>query len=162
MKRPGRRTALVAAVLACLLAAAATFVLLRGESAEDVAEDYLVAIWEGDWITECDLATEQWRHVLFDGHPFASCSDYATAADKANRDGGFAEFRDDTDLTITVEQFNGQDDRARVGYVIEFGYDGDDQAGFDALWQGGGPVDRGTVELVRVGGDWRVAGVDAG
>lgn len=162
MKRPNRRTALVAGTVVVLVAVAAWFALLRGEGAEDVSEEYLAAIWEGDWTTECELATDQWRHVLFDGHPFANCADYAKAADKANRDGGFATFREDTEVTITVEEFSSEGDKARVGYVIEFSYDGDDQAGFDELWQGGGPVDRGTVELARVDGEWRIGGVDAG
>lgn len=159
-----RRTVLLAAgsaVLAIVLVAA-WLLVLRGASAEDVAEDYLAATWEGDWATECELAGEQWRNYLFDGYPFASCADYATAAVKADRDGGFDEFRADTDVTITVAKAGSGGGRARVGYVVEFAYHGDDRDGFDALWQGGGALDRGTIELVDVDGTWRVAGVDGG
>lgn len=148
-----------------LLAAIVALVVLvagRGDGPQDVAADYLAASWEGDWRTECDLASEEWRRYLYEGHPFADCAAYAESAEAALSEGGFADYADDTDVNVSVETRGDDDGRARVAYVIEFRYHGDDRAGFDALWQGGGAVDRGTIELVEVDGEWRVAGVDAG
>lgn len=164
MGRPRRRVvAVLAGVVAPVLLAGVTFVLLqRGEGPEDVAEDYLAASWQGAWRTECELATEEWRRYLFEGFPFADCQAYAVSAENANGTGGFADFADDTDLAVSVETLREGDGTARVAYLIEFDYRGEDRAGFDELWQGGGAVDRGTVELVEVDGEWRVAGVDAG
>lgn len=171
MARPARRALLLALAAAALVALLVGAVLaLSGPGPEEVAEDYLEASWTGDWRTECDLATEEWRRAeLFAGHPFADCAAFAAASREATRgtseetgDGGFLEYADDTDIAITVQTVNDDDGRARIEYLIEFEYDGPDPEGFDALWQGGGPVDRGTVELAEVDGDWRIAGVDAG
>lgn len=166
MARPGRRTVLAVAVVVVLALAGGAVALvlaLRGAGPEQVAEDYLRAQWSGDWRSECDLATLEWRDAeLYGGHPFADCASYADAAKDANDDNPFLSFADDTDVEVTVTTLNDGDGRARIAYVIEFRYHGEDQSGFDELWQGGGAYDRGTVELVEVDGDWRVAGVDAG
>lgn len=163
MRRPGRRTAIAAAALVVVVAAVASLVvLLRGPGPEDVAEDYLRASWEGAWRTECALATEQWRTYLYEGEPYADCAAYAEAAAATAESSALAPYRGDTDVVVTVEPFSQGDGRARVSYDVELRYHGDDQDGFDAIWQGAGPHDRGTVELVEVDGDWRVAGVDAG
>lgn len=166
MARPRRRTALaiaVVAVLAVVGGAVALVLSLRGPGPEEVAEDYLRAQWSGDWRTQCDLATLAWRDAdLYGGHPFADCAAYADAAKDANADNPFLSFADDTDVQVTVTTLNDADGRARIGYVVEFRYDGDDPSGFDELWQGGGAYDRGTIELVEADGEWRVAGVDAG
>ncbi|HWJ08363.1 MAG TPA: hypothetical protein VNS46_03245 [Nocardioides sp.] len=164
MVRPGRRTLLAVGVVVALVGAALALVLaLRGPGPEDVAEDYLRAQWSGDWRVECDLATLAWRDAeLYGGHPFADCAAFADAAEEANADNPFLSFADDTDLEVSVETLNDDDGRARVEYLVEFRYHGDDQAGFDQLWQGGGAYDRGTIELTEVEGAWRVAGVDAG
>lgn len=166
MRRPGRRTVLaiaVVVVLALAAGAAALVLALRGGGPEQVAEDYLRAQWTGDWRTECDLATLEWRDAdLYGGHPFADCAAYADAAKEANADNPFLSYADDTDVDVTVQTLNDADGRARIEYVVEFRYHGDDPSGFDGLWQGGGAYDRGTVELVEVDGEWRVAGVDAG
>lgn len=164
--RAGRRTVLAvgaALVLALVGGAVALVLALRGAGPEGVAEDYLRAQWTGDWRAECDLATLEWRDAdLYGGHPFADCGAYADAAEEAHADNPFLAFADDTDVEVTVETVNDDDGRARVEYVVEFRYHGEDRSGFDELWQGGGAYDRGTVELVEVDGDWRVAGVDAG
>lgn len=166
MGRPGRRTVLAVAVvvvLALVGGAVALVLSLRGPGPDEVAEDYLHAQWTADWRAECDLATREWRDSeLYGGHPFADCASYADAAEGASADNPFLPFADDTDVEVTVRTLNDDDGRARVEYVVELRYHGDDQAGFDELWQGGGAYDRGTVELVEVDGDWRVAGVDAG
>lgn len=166
MRRPGRRTvvAIAAVVVLALAGVVVALVLaLRGPAPEAVAEDYLRAQWSGDWRAECDLATREWRDAeLYGGHPFADCAAYADAAEDANADNPFLSFADDTDIEVTVQTLNDEDGRARVEYVVELRYHGDDQSGFDELWQGGGAYDRGTVELVDVDGEWRVAGVDAG
>ncbi len=166
MARPGRRTVLaiaVAVVLAVAGGAMALVLSLRGPGPEEVAEDYLRAQWSGDWRTQCDLATLAWRDAdLYGGHPFADCAAYADTAEEANADNPFLSFADDTDVEVTVTTLNDADGRARVEYVVELRYRGDDRSGFDALWQGGGAYDRGTVELVEDDGEWRVAGVDAG
>lgn len=153
MKRPGRRTALAAAAVAILLAVAAWFVLLRGESAEDVAEDYLDALWSGNWEAQCELASQEWRRVIFEGYPFATCQQYGEASDKAEaadeRDGvgDVVVAVDVEDFTITVVELSQGDGRARVSYLVEY-----DSSG----------VERGTIELVEVDGDWRIAGVAIG
>jgi hypothetical protein len=153
----------VVAVVAALAVAAGILVLaLRGPGPEDVAAQALAATWEGDPRTECELATEQWRRYLYEGHPFANSAQFAKAAAEAGEDNPFAPFRDDTDIEVTVEPVSEGDGKARVAYVVELDYRGDDRVAFDDLWAGGGPVDRGTVELVEVDGEWRVAGVDAG
>ena len=166
MRRPGRRTVVAIGVLVALALAGgvvALVLVLRGPGPEAVAEDYLRAQWSGDWRTECDLATREWRDAeLYGGHPFADCADYADAAEQASADNPFLPYADDTDVEVTVQTLNDEDGRARVEYLLEFRYHGDDRSGFDELWQGGGAYDRGTVELVEVDGDWRVAGVDAG
>lgn len=163
MRRPGRRTVIASAALVAVVAAVASLVvLLRGPGPEDVAEDYLRASWEGAWRTECALATEQWRTYLYEGEPYADCAAYAEAAAATAESSALAPYRGDTDVVVTVELFSQGDGRARVTYDVELRYHGEDRDGFDAIWQGAGPHDRGTVELVEVDGDWRVAGVDAG
>ncbi len=166
MSSPGRRTTLlvVAAVVLALAAAGTGLVLaLRGPAPDEVAEDYLRAQWAGDARTECELATEQWQHFLFEGRPYAGCADYAAAAEKAQRAGsGFAEYAEDTDVEVTVETTAEGDGEARVAYALSFRYHGGDRAGFDALWQGASPQDRGTVLLSEGPDGWQVAGVDAG
>lgn len=166
MARPGRRTVLaiaVAVVLAGAGGAVALVLSLRGPGPEEVAEDYLRAQWSGDWRAQCDLATLAWRDAdLYGGHPFADCAAYADAAEEANADNPFLSFADDTDVEVTATTLNDADGRARVEYLVELRYHGDDRSGFDELWQGGGAYDRGTVELVEADGEWRVAGVDAG
>ena len=163
MRRPGRRTLLaLAALLVVVAVVASVVVLLRGPAPEDVAEDYLRASWDGAWRTECSLATEQWRDYLYEGEPYADCAAYAEAAAARAETSALAPYRGDTDVVVTVEPFSEGDGRARVTYDVELRYHGDDHAGFDAIWQGAGPHDRGTVELVEVDGEWRVAGVDAG
>ncbi|QSR28247.1 hypothetical protein CFH99_21730 [Nocardioides aromaticivorans] len=166
MRRPGRRTVLGVAALVVLALAGGVVALvlaLRGSGPEAVAQDYLRAQWSGDWRAECDLATLEWRDAeLYGGHPFADCAAYADAAKEASTDNPFLPYADDTDVEVTVQALNEEDGRARVEYVVELRYHGEDQSGFDELWQGGGAYDRGTVELVEVDGDWRVAGVDAG
>ncbi|KRB78574.1 hypothetical protein ASE01_04770 [Nocardioides sp. Root190] len=166
MSGPGRRWlvgAVLLGVLTALVAAVVSVLSLRAPGPAEVAEDYLASSWNGDWRTECDLATKEWRRAdLFAGYPFADCAAFADAAEEASGEGGFLDFADDTDIDITVQTVNDDDGRARVEYLIEFRYDGPDREGFDALWQGGGALDRGTVELVDVDGAWRVAGVDAG
>lgn len=161
----GRRTALAVGVVVLAVAAGvvALVLALRGPGPADVAEDYLRAQWRGDWHTQCDLATAQWRDAqLYGGHPFADCAEYADTAEQAGSDNPFLAFADDTDVRVTVEVLNDDDGRARVEYLVELDYHGADRAGFDELWQGAGSYDRGTVELLEVEGDWRIAGVDAG
>ena len=173
--RPGRRRLLLGAVVALVLVAAgvtAAVLLTRGTPPEDVATDYLEATWRGDGRTECDLATDEWRHYLYNGFPFPDCASYAEAAARVADERrepepgrpppGFAAFADDTDVRIDTVTRSEGDGVARIEYVIELRYHGTDRAGFDALWQGGGAVDRGTMELREVDGRWRVAGVDAG
>jgi hypothetical protein len=166
MGRPGRRTLLAVGglvVLALVGGVVALVLALRGPGPEEVTEDYLRAQWSGDWRAECDLATLAWRDAeLYAGHPFADCASFADAAREANAANPFLPFVDDTDVEVSVETVNEDDGRARVEYVVEFRYHGDDRAAFDELWRGGGAYDRGTVELAQVDGDWRVAGVDAG
>lgn len=162
----GRRTVLaivVVLVLALVGGVVGLVLSLRGSGPEQVAEDYLRAQWTADWRAECDLATREWRDAeLYGGHPFADCASYAEAAQEANADNPYLSFADDTDVEVTVRSLNDGDGRARVEYVVELRYHGEDPSGFDELWQGGGSYDRGTVELVELDGDWRVAGVDAG
>ncbi len=164
--RPGRRTVLGlgAVVLLALVGGAVALVLaLRGDGPDRVAEDYLRAQWQADWRTQCDLATPAWRDAdLYGGHPFADCATYAEAAEEANADNAFLPFAEDTDVDVTVRTLNDDDGRARVEYVVELDYHGEDRSEFDELWQGAGAYDRGTIELVEVDGEWRVAGVDAG
>ncbi|TNM50153.1 hypothetical protein FHP29_01070 [Nocardioides albidus] len=136
--------------------------LLRGPGPQGVAEDYLRASWTGRWRAMCEAATEQWRTYLFQGVPYADCAAYADADASAGRGSAFDPYREDTEITVSVEPFSEGDGRARVSYEVELRYHGADRAGFDAIWQGARPIDRGTVELVEVDGDWRVAGVDAG
>lgn len=163
MRPPARRTVLASAALLVVVAVVASVVvLLRGPTPEDVAEDYLRASWDGAWRTECALATEQWRTYLYEGEPYADCAAFAKAAAATAESSAFAPYRGDTDVVVTVEPFSQDDGRARVSYDVELRYHGADRAGFDAIWQGAGPHDRGTVELVEVDGAWRVAGVDAG
>lgn len=164
MTRRRRTTLLVGAVVVLALVAGTVGLVLalRGPGPEDAAEDYLTAQWTGDARTQCDLATEQWQHVLFEGHPFPDCAAFASAAKEADGDDGFLAYADDTDLQVALQTTEAGDGQARVAYVLTFRYHGADRAGFDALWQGGDPVDRGTVLLAQVDGDWRVAGVDAG
>lgn len=166
MRRPGRRSAVAIAVvvaLALAAGAAALALALRGADPDQVAEDYLRAQWTADWATQCDLATPAWRDAdLYGGHPFADCATYAETAREANGDNPYLAFVDDTDVEVTVQTLNDADGRARVEYVVELDYRGDDRSGFDELWQGAGAYDRGTIELVDVDGEWRVAGVDAG
>ena len=155
MRRPGRRTAVVAIVAALLLAVAgACVLLLRGEGAEDVAEDYLDAVWSGDWETQCELASEQWRPVIFEGYPFGTCEQYREASEKAeDADAGDGVVTVDADkFTITVVELSEGDGRARVSYLVEYeGADSEDTG-----------LERGTIELVEVDGNWRVAGVAVG
>lgn len=165
MRRPRRRTALLGAGLLALVAAVlAAVVLLRGPGPEEVGEDYLDALWTGDGETQCALSSEEWRRVLYEGHPFASCEQYgAAAADADARDeaDGVAEV-EVSDVRITVVELSEGDGRARVSYLVEFvRVDGsaDGSAGPAADASG---ADRGTIELVEVDGDWRIAGVDAG
>lgn len=132
----------------------------RGPQPDAVAEDYLRAIWHHDAEHACELATDPWRHVLYNGRPYADCDAYASAA-RTTPD-GFAAFEPDTDIVVSTELINQGDDRARVSYVVELTYHGGDRAGFDALWQGGGATDRGTIELVDRDGQWRINGVAAG
>lgn len=164
--RPRRRTvlALGAGVLVLVVGGVVALALaLRGDGPDQVAEDYLRAQWTADHRTQCDLATPAWRDAdLYGGHPFADCATYAEAAGKASEDDPFLPFVDDTDVDVTVQTLNDEDGRARVEYVVELVYHGEDRSGFDALWAGAGAYDRGTIELVEVDGDWRVAGVDAG
>lgn len=162
-RRPGRRVLLAgAALLTVLVVAVAAVLLLRGNGPEDVAEDYLRATWTSDPATECELATDQWRHYLYEGEPYADCAAFAKAAGEAREKSVYERFRADTDVTVTVESVSQGDGRARVAYQVDLLYHGKDQAGFDELWQGGGPRDRGTIELVEVDATWRIAGVDAG
>lgn len=158
-----RRTVVGVAALVVLTAVAVGVVLrlMRGEAPDEVAEDYLAATWHGDDAAACTLSAEPWRHVLFDGRPYADCATYAEAAGK-ERDDGFAAFEPDTDIVVSTRLVNEDDDSARVDYVVELRYHGDDRAGFEALWRGGGATDRGTIELRKVDGEWRIAGVDAG
>lgn len=156
-----RRIAVVAVVLALVAAVAGLFVVLRGASAEDVAEDYLDALWSGDWETQCDLSSDQWRQYIYEGYPFASCQEYADAADRADElddadevDGEAVADIEVDNVRITVTELSKVDGRARVSYLVEF-----DQQGGESDGPG---VDRGTVELVDVDGHWRVGGVDAG
>lgn len=156
-----RRAVVVAAVLAVIAAVAGLFVVLRGDSAEDVAKDYLEALWSGDWETQCDLSSDEWRQYIYEGYPFASCEEYADASDRADElddaDEGDGEPLADVEVDnvrITVTELSEVDGRARVSYLVEF----DQQGGASD----GPGVDRGTVELVDVDGDWRVGGVDAG
>jgi len=159
-----RRTAVGVAVLAVLtaLAVGAVLWLMRGEAPDEVAEDYLAATWHGDDEAACDLSAASWRHVLYNGRPYADCAAYAEEAGKERDDDGFAAFEPDTDVVVSTRILNEDDESVRVDYVVELRYHGDDRAGFDALWQGGGATDRGTIELRKVDGEWRIAGVDAG
>ena len=157
-----RRLLAAAAALVVVAVAAGLVLVLRGPGPEDVVEDYLAAYWRGDGRTQCAMSTEQWRHYLYEGQPFADCDEYARAARKAAKGGPLGRFRDDTRVSVRVEEVSEGDGKARVAYVVELDYRGEDRAGFNALVQGGGGVDRGTVELVDDAGEWRVAGVDAG
>ncbi|MCX6399118.1 MAG: hypothetical protein NTX33_04200 [Propionibacteriales bacterium] len=156
-----RRIIVAAVVLAVLAAAAGLFVVLRGDSAEEVAKEYLDALWSGDWEAQCDLSSEKWRQYIYEGYPFASCAEYADASDRADRldaadevDGEPVADVEVDNVRITVTELSEVDGRARVSYLVEF-----DQQGGESDGPG---VDRGTVELVDVDGDWRVGGVDAG
>lgn len=159
-----RRRTVVGIVLLLAVAVVGGAVALvlanRGPGPDEVAEEFLTAQWTGDWTTECELATEDWQHVLFEGHPFADCDAFADSAAKANADNPFLDYVDDTDVDVSVQVRSDEDDVARVEYVVEFRYHGEDRTGFDALWQGGSAADRGTLQLARVDGDWRVAAVD--
>lgn len=165
MRRPRRRTALLGAGLLALVAAVvAAVVLLRGPGPEEVGEDYLDALWSGDWETQCALSSEEWRRVLYEGYPFASCEQYGAAADDADaRDEADGVVKVEvSDVRITVVELGEGDGRARVSYLVEFvreggAADGSAEPGADAPG-----ADRGTIELVEVDGDWRIAGVDAG
>lgn len=165
MSRPGRRTTVVGVAVAVVLvlAAGAGALLLaqRGPGPGEVAEDYLRAQWTGDARTECELSAAAWQHVLFEGRPFADCAAFAAEAEK-NTARGLGEHAADTDIAVTVETTQEDDGQARVAYVLTFRYHGADRAGFDELWQGGDPVDRGTVLLSEGGDGWQVAGVDPG
>lgn len=151
-----RRVAVVGVVLALVAAVAAAFVLLRGDSAEDVAQEYLDALWSGEWETQCELSSEQWQHYLFEGYPFSSCEQYGSAAEKAEEADEAEGDRtvEVSDVQITVTERSEGDGEARVSYLVEF-----EQQGGESDGSG---VDRGTIELVEVDGDWRVGGVDAG
>lgn len=165
MRRPRRRTALVVvAVVVLALAAGVTGLVLalRGPGPDDVAEDYLRAQWEGDARAECELASEQWQHFLYEGRPFADCAAFAAEKESTAGGTGFAKYARDTDIEVRVETAEDDGGKARVAYVVALRYHGADRAGFDALWQGGEPVDRGTVLLDEGDDGWRVAGVDAG
>lgn len=163
-RRPSSRVvaAFVALLAAALVAVggAAAWVLLRAEGPTEVAERYLAAGWRGDWAVQCDLAAEEWRRQLYEGHPFRDCEEFADTATEARADLPWTRYRADTEVVVTTEIFSEVGDRARVSYLIELHYRGDDRAGFEELLQGS--VDRGTVELVRRDHAWRVAGVDEG
>lgn len=179
----GRR--LLAAVVALAVvvagAAGALWWLRRGDPPADVATAYLRAQWEGDARTQCATSAPPWQHVLFNGYPFADCAAFARAAAKAEEadsldagggagDGGapgvpladFPRYRADTRVSVDVVEESADDDRARISYLVRLTYAGPDRAGFDALWQGGPAQDRGSIEMVRVDGAWRVGGVDRG
>lgn len=166
MRRPGRRTTLVvvAGVVVVALAAGVVALVLarRGPGPDEVASDYLRAQWTGDARTECELSAQAWQHLLFEGHPFADCAAFAAAADEAATSRGLAAYADDTDIQVAVETTEEDDGEARVSYALTFRYHGEDRAGFDALWQGADPVDRGTVLLSEGDDGWLVAGVDPG
>lgn len=160
----GRRVVLGTVVLLALAVVGGAVVLVlasRGPGPDEVAEEFLTAQWTGDWETQCDLATEEWRHILFEGHPFADCASFAASAQEANADNPYLRYAGDTDVAVSVEVRSDEDDQARIEYLVELTYRGDDRTGFDELWQGGGAIDRGSVQLARVDGDWRVAAVDA-
>lgn len=165
MRRPRRRPALLGAgLLALAVAVVASVVLLQGPGPEEVGEDYLDALWSEDWETQCALASEEWRRVLYEGHPFASCEQYGDAAEDADaRDeaDGVA-MVEVSDVRITVVELSEGDGKARVSYLVEFVREGGADAGSEGLGADGSGVDRGTIELVEVDGDWRIAGVDAG
>lgn len=175
-RRPSARTIVAAAVAVVLVAAGALWWWQR-DSPTDAAQRYLRAQWSGHWVEQCDLATLSWRQVIYNGYPFADCDAYARAARKADREdaagappaqgsapsstlAGFAAYRAETDVDVRVEELSSGDGRARIAYLVVLRYRGDDRSGFDALWQGAPPEDRGTVEMVDDGG-WRVAGVDS-
>lgn len=166
MRRPRRRTALLGAgVLVLVAAVVAAVLLLRGPGPEEVAEDYLAALWSGEAETRCELATEEWRRFLYEGYPFGSCQQFADAADDAaERDeaDGVVVVETEADVRITVVELSKGDGRARVSYLVEFVREGGTGAGSEGLGTDGAGVDRGTIELAEVDGDWRVAGVDAG
>lgn len=165
MRRPGRRTTLVVVAVVVLAVAAGVTGLvlaLRGPGPDDVAEDYLRAQWDGDARTECELASQQWQHFLYEGRAFADCAAFAAEEKRTASEAGFARYADDTDIEITVRTAEDDGGKARVAYVVALRYHGADRAGFDALWQGGEPVDRGTVLLDEGDDGWQVAGVDAG
>lgn len=158
-----RRLLLVAATLLLVAGVVtAAVLLLRKDAPSDVAERYLRASWDRGWRTECELATDQWRDYLYGGVPYADCTAFAKASRTTAKESPFEPFRKDTTIDIAVQPFSEGDGKARVTYVVELRYHGDYRSAFDAVWQGAGARDRGTIELVETDGGWRIAGVDEG
>lgn len=157
-----RRRLLLAGVLALSLLVVLVVGLttvLRADSPEEVAEEFLNAGFNAEYETYCELWTAESQEDELDGAEVGDCEEYA---EQATEDEGpdFRSLLADVDIHIAVgvAEDGDDEDTVTVQWAMVWSYTGDDLEGAeDELSMDGrvGGYD-GELELVKEDGEWKV------
>lgn len=138
-------------VLALVVALVVLLSIVGGGSPEDVAQDYLDAIEEGDVERACELTTEDSRQSDFDYYEVDDCASYAEEVESQTADTGID--IDDIRYSFDITGSEEDGDTATVDFDYTVEYVGDDED-FAEFWED--QEDSESLDLVEEDGDWKV------